>query len=60
MGTATATSAGFFMCRLWQRIEQLTLILHADITSFFYKNDHEWMLMFLGHRIAGRRLRGLI
>lgn len=48
------------MCRLWQRIEQLTLILDADITSFFYKNDHEWMLMFLGHRIAGRRLRGLI
>lgn len=22
--------------------------------------DHEWMLMFLGHRIAGRRLLGLI
>ena len=35
-------------------------ILDADITSFFDEIDHEWMLMFLGHRIAGRRLLGLI
>jgi len=35
-------------------------ILGADITSFFDEIDHEWMLMFLGHRIADRRLLGLI
>jgi retron-type reverse transcriptase len=48
------------MCCLWQRIEQLTLLLDADIMSFFDEIDHEWMLMFLGHRIADRRLLGLI
>lgn len=35
-------------------------ILDADITSFFDEIDHEWMLMFLGHRIADWRLLGLI
>lgn len=35
-------------------------ILDAGIASFFDEIDHEWMLMFLGHRIADRRLLGLI
>ena len=35
-------------------------ILDADITSFFDEIDQEWMLMFLGHRIADRRMLGLI
>ncbi|WP_160321049.1 hypothetical protein [Pseudomonas taeanensis] len=28
--------------------------------TFFDEIDHEWMLMFLGHRIADRRMLGLI
>ncbi|WP_346265843.1 reverse transcriptase domain-containing protein [Pseudomonas syringae] len=40
--------------------QKVNWILDADITSFFDEIDHEWMLMFLGHRIADRRLLGLI
>ncbi|WP_236442534.1 reverse transcriptase domain-containing protein [Pseudomonas syringae] len=40
--------------------QKVNWILDADITSFFDEIDHEWMLMFLGHRIAGWRLLGLI
>lgn len=40
--------------------QKVNWILDADITSFFYEIDHEWMLMFLGHRVADRRLLGLI
>lgn len=40
--------------------QKVNWILDADITSFFDEIDHEWMLMFLGHRIADPRLLGLI
>ncbi len=40
--------------------QKVNWILDADITSFFDEIDHEWMLMFLGHRIADRRLLGLL
>lgn len=40
--------------------QKVNWILDADISSFFDEIDHEWMLMFLGHRIADRRLLGLI
>jgi RNA-directed DNA polymerase len=32
--------------------QKVSWILDADITSFFDEIDHEWMLMFLGHRIG--------
>lgn len=35
-------------------------ILDTDIRSFFDEIDHGWMLKFLGHRIADRRLVALI
>lgn len=35
-------------------------ILDADIRSFFDEIDHEWMLRFLLHRIADRRMIRLI
>ena len=35
-------------------------ILDADIQAFFDSIDHEWMLRFLGHRIADRRVLRLI
>ncbi len=40
--------------------QKVNWILDADITSFFDEIDHEWMLMFLGYRIADRRLLGHI
>lgn len=40
--------------------QKVNWILDADITAFVDEIDHEWMLMFLGHRIADRRLLGLI
>jgi len=40
--------------------QKVNWILDADITSFFDEIDHEWMLLFLGPRIADRRLLGLI
>ena len=35
-------------------------VLDADIRSFFDEIDHEWMLRFLSHRIADRRIIRLI
>jgi group II intron reverse transcriptase/maturase len=35
-------------------------ILDSDIRSFFDEIDHDWMLKFLEHRIADRRLVALI
>jgi len=35
-------------------------ILDADIQSFFDEIDHDWMLKFLRHRIADKRLLRLI
>jgi len=40
--------------------QEVNWILDADITSFFDEIDPEWMLIFLGHRITGRRLLRLI
>ena len=35
-------------------------ILDADIQAFFDTIDHKWMMKFLGHRIADRRILRLI
>ncbi len=35
-------------------------VLDADIRGFFDNIDHEWMLRFLEHRIADRRILRLI
>ncbi len=35
-------------------------VLDADIASFFDTIDHDWMMRFLEHRIADRRLLRLI
>lgn len=35
-------------------------VLDADIQAFFDSIDHDWMMRFLGHRIADRRLLRLI
>ena len=35
-------------------------ILDTDISSFFDEIDHDWVLKFLEHRIANRRLLRLI
>ncbi|CAM2194946.1 RNA-directed DNA polymerase [Paraburkholderia kururiensis] len=35
-------------------------VLDADICSFFDEIDHEWMLRFLSHRVADRRIIRLI
>ncbi len=35
-------------------------VLDADIQGFFDTIDHEWLLKFLGHRIADRRILRLI
>ncbi|PWK28111.1 hypothetical protein C7534_14022 [Pseudomonas sp. OV226] len=40
--------------------QKVNWILDADITSLFDEIEHEWMLIFLGHRIADPRLLGLI
>ena len=40
--------------------QKVNWILDVGITSFFDEIDHEWMLMFLGQRIADRRLLRLI
>jgi retron-type reverse transcriptase len=40
--------------------QNVSWILDADISSFFDEIDHVWMLKFLEHRIADRRMLGLI
>ena len=40
--------------------QNVNWILDADISSFFDEIDHDWMLRFLEHRIADRRMLGLI
>ena len=40
--------------------QNVNWILDADISSFFDEIDHDWMLKFLEHRIADRRLLRLI
>ena len=39
---------------------KVSWILDADIRSFFDEIDHEWMIRFLEHRIADRRIIRLI
>ena len=47
---------------VWMGIEtrQIRWILDADISAYFDTIDHGWMLEFLQHRIADRRLLRLI
>ena len=47
---------------LWVGITQrkVNWILDADIRSFFDTVDHEWMMKFVGHRIADTRILRLI
>ena len=40
--------------------QNVNWIIDADISSFFDEIDHDWMLKFLEHRIADRRMLGLI
>ncbi len=40
--------------------QKVNWILDADIQAFFDSIDHEWMLRFLEHRIADRRILRLI
>jgi group II intron reverse transcriptase/maturase len=42
------------------RWHKVNWILDADIQSFFDEVDHDWMLRFLEHRIADRRILQLI
>ena len=35
-------------------------IVDADIQAFFDSIDHDWMMQFLGHRIADRRIQRLV
>lgn len=39
---------------------KINWIVDADIRSFFDEIDHDWMIRFLGHRIADRRVIRLI
>lgn len=41
-------------------MRKVNWILDADIRAFFDEIDHEWMLRFLEHRIADRRVLRLI
>lgn len=40
--------------------QKVDWILDADIVSFFDELDHEWMMRFLEHRIADKRILRLI
>lgn len=47
---------------LWMglHLKQVNYVLDADIRSFFDTIDHGWMMRFLEHRIADRRVLRLI
>jgi len=47
---------------LWMglRLRNVNWILDADIQSFFDTIEHDWMMRFLEHRIADRRMLRLI
>jgi RNA-directed DNA polymerase len=47
---------------LWVGLDKrkVNWVLDADIRGFFDAIDHEWLLKFLGHRIADRRILRLI
>ena len=40
--------------------QNVNWILDADIASFFDEIDHDWMLKFLEHRIADRRIASAV
>jgi group II intron reverse transcriptase/maturase len=40
--------------------QKVNWILDADIRSFFDEIDHEWMMRFLAHRIADKRMINII
>ncbi len=42
------------------RSQKVNWVLDADIRSFFDQIDHEWMMRFLEHRIADKRILRLI
>ncbi len=46
---------------VWNGItsRRIAWILDADISAFFVTIDHDWMMRFLAHRIADRRLLSL-
>ncbi|WPL22770.1 reverse transcriptase domain-containing protein [Thiorhodovibrio frisius] len=50
------------LAKLGEAIQQKRLnhVVEADITSFFNKVNHDWMLKFLRHRIGAPRILKLI
>jgi group II intron reverse transcriptase/maturase len=42
------------------RFKKISWILDADVRSYFDRVSHDWMLKFLEHRIADKRIRALI
>ena len=40
--------------------KKVNVVLDADVRGFFDAIDHEWLLRFVGHRVADRRLLRLI
>jgi RNA-directed DNA polymerase len=42
------------------RFKKISWILDADVQSYYDRIDHDWMLRFLGHRIADKRMLALI
>lgn len=42
------------------QMKKVNWVLDADIRGFFDALDHEWLMKFLGHRIADKRLLRLI
>ena len=42
------------------RFKKISWLLDADVRSYFDRINHEWMLRFLEHRIADKRMLALI
>jgi RNA-directed DNA polymerase len=42
------------------RFKKISWILDADVRSYFDRINHDWMLKFLEHRIADKRMLALI
>lgn len=40
--------------------KKVSWILDADLKGFFDRIDHQWMMRFIGHRIADKRIHRLI
>ena len=41
-------------------VKKVSWILDADLKGFFDKIDHDWMMRFLAHRIADKRIQRLV